>query len=228
MDAQPDIAAIAALVGVPTRAAMLWALADGQALPASELAFRAYLSPQTASSHLNKMVDGGLLSVEHCGRHRYYKMANAEVSQIIEHLMALAPPMKLRGRADQTKVDPLHSARTCYGHLAGRLGVTLAEGLSEQGLIRLEGQDYRVTRPGERWFTDFGLDLEALTKQRRMFARRCIDWSERVPHLGGALGDALAAHLFDLKWIRRAKRGRAVRVTEAGRQELKKMLRVSV
>lgn len=126
------------------------------------------------------------------------------MTQIVEHLMALALPAGLRGRPDRAQVDPLHTARTCYGHLAGRLGVVLAEGLCTRKLIRLEDQDYRVTRLGERWSADFDLDLEALKKRQRMFARRCIDWSERVPHLGGALGDALAARLFELEWIRRA------------------------
>lgn len=220
------MATVGALVGVPSRTAMLSALADGQALPAGELAFRAYLSPQTASAHLGKLVEGGLLRVERCGRHRYYRMANAEAAQIVVHLMALAPPVKLRARPDQTKVDPLRAARTCYGHLAGRLGVALAESLSRENLIRLEKCDYRVTRRGEAWFADFGLDLAALRKQRRSFAHRCIDWSERVPHIGGALGDAFAARLFELDWIRRSRRKRAVHVTKPGQRALKKLLDV--
>lgn len=227
MNVVPDLAAIGALVSVPPRAAMLSALADGQALPAGELAFRAYVSPQTASADLGKMVEGGLLRVERCGRHRYYRLAHAEVAQIIEHLLALAPPVKLRARADQAKVDPLRAARTCYGHLAGRLGVTLAEALNQKGLIRLTGQDYRVTRAGASWFADFGIDLAALRKQRRTLAHRCIDWSERVPHVGGALGDAFTTQLFELGWVRRAQPRRAVRVTEPGRRALKKLLDVN-
>ncbi|MGH8773497.1 MAG: ArsR/SmtB family transcription factor, partial [Burkholderiales bacterium] len=220
----PHLASIGALIGVPTRAAMLLALADGQALPASELAYRAYLSPQTASTHLTKMVEGGLLSVERFGRHRYYKMANADVAQIVEHLMALAPPEKLRGRADRARVDPLRESRLCYGHLAGRLGVAMAEGLKGRRLVRLEGQDYRVTRNGESWFVEFGIDLARLRRQRQVFARRCIDWSERVPHIGGALGSALASRMFELKWIRRTKRPREVVLTDAGRRGLRGQL----
>lgn len=132
MKAAPDIATIGALVSVSTRAAMLWALADEQALPASELTFRAYVSPQTASAHLAKMVEGGLRRVERCGRHRYYRMANAEAAQIVEHLMALAPPVKLRACPDQARVEPLRAARTCCGHLAGRLGIALAGSLSQK------------------------------------------------------------------------------------------------
>lgn len=228
MNVGPNIAAVGALVGVPTRAAMLWALAGGQALPASELAYRAYLSPQTASSHLAKMVDGGLLVVERCGRHRYYRMANAEVSQIVEQLMALAPAPRVRGRPDMERNNPLRRARSCYGHLAGRLGVLLTASLSEQGLVQLAKQDYLLTRAGEAWFLDFGIDPAVLKKQRRMFARRCIDWSERLPHLGGALGDAFATRLFELKWIKRAKRGRAVLVTNRGGPALKKMFGVTL
>ena len=226
MKAAPDIATIGTLVSVPTHAAMLCVLADGQALPASELAFRAYLSPQTASAYLARMVEGGPLRVERCGRHRYYRMSNAEVAQIVEQLMALAPPVRLRAPPDQAKVDPLRAARTCYGHLAGQLGVAVAESLSQKGLIRLENQDYGVTRPGESWFAAFGIDLAALGKQRRTFAHRCIDWSERVPHIGGALGGAFATRLLELDWIRHAQHSRAIRVTEPGRLALKKLLNV--
>ncbi|TAM89192.1 MAG: transcriptional regulator [Candidimonas sp.] len=226
MNAEPDISTIGALVGVPARTAMLQALADGRALPASELAWRAYVSPQTASAHLAKMVAGGLLKVERCGRHRYYAIANQDVAQIIEHMMVLAPPARMRDRHDHAQVDPLREGRTCYGHLAGRMGVALVGGLCESGFLRLEGDAYRVTRGGRLWFADLGVDLQALEKMRRSFARRCIDWSERVPHLGGALGDALTARLFEADWLRRAPRGRAVRVTERGRQHLRTMLGV--
>lgn len=227
MNVIPDIATIDALMRAPARAALLWALADGQSLPASELAYRAYVSPQTASAHLARLVDGGLLRVEQCGRHRYYGMANAEVVQAVEQLIALAPPVKLRARKDQAEVDPLRAARTCYGHLAGRLGVAVTEALVQKGLIRLDEQAYQVTGPGEAWFADFGIDLVSLRKQRRAFAHRCIDWSERVPHMGGALGDTVTTRLFQLDWVRRSQRRRAVQVTESGRQALKKFLDLS-
>lgn len=228
MDTDPDIAAIGALLGVPARAAMLCALADGEALPAGELAYRAFVSPQTASTHLAKMVAGGLLSVERCGRHRYYRMATAEAAQVVEQIMTLAPPAKRRVRAGHALDVPLRAARTCYGHLAGRLGVAVAEALSVRGVVQLAGQDYQVTSCGERWFSDFGIELETLGRQRRMFARRCIDWSERRPHIGGALGDALSERLFELVWIRRAKGSRAVYLTDHGKRQLQTTLGVSV
>jgi DNA-binding transcriptional ArsR family regulator len=221
MQAEPNIAAVGALVGVPSRAAMLLALASGEALPASELAYRARLSPQTASSHLAKLVEGGLLRVERCGRHRYYCMANAEVSQIIEGMMALAQPVALRSRPDRDRLKELCAGRSCYNHLAGELGVAIATALVSRRLIRLKEKDYEVTRAGRRWFADFGIDIGDLKRQRRLFARRCIDWSERKPHIGGALGDALTTQLFARKWIRRGKKARSVHLTERGRRELK-------
>lgn len=227
MDAKPDIALIGSMVGVPSRAAMLWALAGGQALPASELAWRAQLSPQTASNHLAKLVRAGLLQVQAHGRHRYYAMADAEVSQIIEHMMALAPPA-LRQRPDQARVDKLRSARTCYGHLAGRLGVAVTTALADRHLIEPADRDYVVTPAGERWFADLGIDLPALQARRRTFARRCLDWSERVPHLGGALGESLAERLFEEDWLRRSRNSRAVQVTATGRRELRHRLHVDV
>ena len=211
---------VVALLGVPARAAMAWALVGGDALPASELAYRAGVTPQTASHHLARMVDGGLLAVERCLRYRYYRLASPAVAEILESLMALSGPPILKNRPDRAAVDPLCQARSCYDHLAGSLAVALADTLRRNGWINLQERDYQVTEIGEHGFVAFGLDLPALRHQRRLFARRCIDWSERRPHIGGALGAALMTRFQESGWIRKNPGDRKIWVTSVGQQGL--------
>ncbi|MCL6452163.1 MAG: helix-turn-helix domain-containing protein [Alicyclobacillus sp.] len=195
---------------------MLMNLLGGRALPASELARAARVTPQTASSHLAKMVEGGLLVHEAYGRHRYYRLASEEVGQALEALNAIALPKPVRSLRESDQSKALHFARTCYDHLAGEVGVALTDRMLELGLIRAEGRDYVVTTDGAKWFPDFGIDLDGIRRGRRHFARECLDWSERRHHLAGALGAALTNRLFDLGWIERVPGGRAVRVTRTG------------
>lgn len=221
-----DIAAIAELIGDPSRAVMLNALVDNQALPAGELAYRAGISPQTASTHLARLVEGGLLVLNTQGRHRYYALANAEVAHALEALAVIAPPAKVRSLKDAIVAEQVHIARTCYDHLAGKLGVRLTQALQDAGLLQLEEQDHRycLTEAGTRFMTEFGIDLEKLRKLRRAFAIPCLDWSERRYHLAGALGAAFLERVFQLGWIERCAGGRAVRLTESGREGLTKVL----
>ncbi len=212
--AEPNVAGVAALISEPARAAMLLALLDGRALPAGELAYRAGVMPQTASTHLAKMMGGNLLAVERCGRHRYYRLANPEVGLAIEALAALAPPARLRFERD--KADSIHYARTCYDHLAGRLGVALADTLLANGALEESGHDYRVTLEGGKRLTDFGIDLAEIEAGRRAFARQCLDWSERRHHIAGGLGAALAEQFFKRGWIKRMPESRALRLTDRG------------
>jgi len=223
---EPDVAGVAALISEPARAAMLLALLDGRALPAGELAFRAGVMPQTASTHLAKMIEGNLLAVEHCGRHRYYRLANPEVGLAIEALAALALPVRLRSERD--KADPIHHARTCYDHLAGRLGVALADTLLANGALEESGHDYRVTTEGGRRLTDFGINLAEIQTGRRAFARQCLDWSERRHHIAGGLGAALADQLFKRGWIKRMPESRALRLTDRGRTGLQEEFGLSL
>lgn len=221
MNANLDIAPIGALIGAPARAAMLVALMDGRLLPAGELAFQAYVSPQAASAHLCKLVEGGLLEVEVCGRHRYYRLANAEVGQVIESMMTFAAPVPLRPLPEREGLKQLRFARSCYDHLAGKLGIMFTHALVDHGLLEENPeQDFTLTAAGENWFQEIGIDLHTLKRQRRAFARRCLDWSERRYHLGGALGSATMAWMFELGWITRIRKSRALRVTEVGRREL--------
>ena len=220
MDAGPDLTTVAALLAAPARAAMLWALAGGEALPASELAHRAGVAPQTASHHLARMVEAGLLAMEPCLRYRYYRLASPTVAHLVEDLMALSGPPALQDRPDRKVVDRVRAARSCYDHLAGRLGVALADAMVRNGWLSLQGRDYAVTAAGGNALATMGIDVGALQRQRRLFARRCIDWSERRPHVGGALGAALLGHFQTLDWLRKGRDPRILHVTAAGRRGL--------
>lgn len=212
----PDIALVGSLVGDPARANMLAALMTGRALTATELAQEAGVTPQTASTHLARLVDGGLLAVEKQGRHRYFRLADPDVAQALEALMGLA------ARAGHLRVrtgpkDPeLRQARVCYDHLAGDLGVKLFDRLQKAKLIAGGGGDLGLTRSGSRFFADFGIALDALGGRRRPLCRPCLDWSERRHHLGGSLGSALLTRFFDLKWARREPNTRVVRFSPRG------------
>lgn len=221
MNAVYPIAAVAELIGERARAAMLIALADGRALPAGELARAAGISAQSASGHLAKLVVGGLLAVWSEGRHRYYKLASPEVGHALEALGAISTPARPPGALRPPETKALHQARLCYDHLAGRVGVEIAEALEKTGLIRFEGErDYELGPQGESGFAALGLDIDALRKTRRSFARRCLDWTERRPHLAGALGAALCARLIEWEWLARLPKTRALRITHRGAREL--------
>lgn len=220
-----NIAVVAELIGDPSRAIMLNALMTGRSLPAGELAYRAGITPQTASAHLAKLVEGGLLTPTAHGRHRYYALANAEVAHALEALTLIAPPLKVRSLRDSLVTEQLRCARTCYDHLAGRLGVDLTQALVRCGVLRLEEQErrYCVTAEGISFLQDVGIDFASVQRQRRILARPCLDWSERRYHLAGALGAALAERLFCLVWIERGTVERSVKLTARGRQELRRL-----
>ncbi len=208
-----SIAATAALLGDPARANILAALMDGRALTAKELAFAAHVTPQTASGHLAKLADGGLLAAEKQGRHRYYRLASPLVGQMLESVMAVRGPGPVRPTTWRGG-EALRAARTCYDHLAGRLGVALADTLTERGHISLTADGGEVTDDGRRFLAEFGA---VPGPGRRVFCRPCLDWSERRPHLAGRVGAALACRCFELGWIARQRDTRAVAITAAGR-----------
>ncbi|KRA64687.1 ArsR family transcriptional regulator [Caulobacter sp. Root655] len=217
---EPNIASPAALIGDPGRAAMLQLLMDGRAHPAGALAWAAGLTAQAASNHLARLVDGGLVTVEREGRHRYYRLANAEVAHALEALAVLAAPVRSLEQPRSPKARALRDGRCCYGHLAGRLGIAVADGLVDRGLIvPADDKLYAVTASGRAWFEDLGLDLASL-RSKRGAARQCLDWTERRHHLAGPLGVALLSRMADLAWIDADKASRAVRLTALGRQEL--------
>jgi DNA-binding transcriptional ArsR family regulator len=214
-----NLAEIGALVGDVARANMLNALMGGRALTAGELAWAAHVTAQTASGHLAKLTAARLLVVEKQGRHRYFRLASAAVGQMIEGIMTVAavhsPP---RYRPSSRIDDALRAARTCYDHLAGRLGVALTDALAVQKHVVFSTDGGALTAAGSRFLARFGLDLAHAERQRRCFCRPCLDWSERRAHLGGAVGAALATRCFELGWIARVKDSRAVAITPAGRR----------
>jgi len=227
MGSCPNIVEVASLIGDPSRAAMLLNLLGGKALPASELARAARITPQTASSHLAKMIEGGLLVHESYGRHRYYRLASAEVGHALEALNMIARPKPIRSLRESDHSKALHFARTCYDHIAGEAGVALTDRMLEIGLVEEAGQDFVVTPYGMKWFEGFGIPLEGPQKTRRHFARQCLDWSERRHHMAGALGAAVTGRLFELKWVERIPGGRALHVTHDGFLALERELGIT-
>lgn len=225
MSLQPNIALAASLIADPARAAMLSVLLDGRALPAGELAYAAGVTAQTASSHLGKMLGGGLLACETQGRHRYYRLAGSHVAQAIEQLASISPTNTAKRKALSREAQQLRFARCCYDHLAGRLGVAVTQKLQERGFIfPVPEKKFGVTAAGRDWFAQIGLDVEALKPTQRGLARQCLDWTERTHHLAGPLGVQLLGVLCATGWLRRTNGSRAVQVTPKGRAALKEQL----
>ncbi|MGH2629244.1 MAG: ArsR/SmtB family transcription factor [Actinomycetota bacterium] len=216
MDSDADIAAIAAAIGNRARATILDRLMDGGALPAGMLAASARVSPSTASVHLETLTEAGLVEVEPRGRQRRYRLARPEVADAIEALAVIAPRRPVSTLRAATAADRLRAGRTCYDHLAGRLGVGVTDALLARGALRRRDRSFEVTRGGERVFGDLGIDLEAVGRRRRAFALACLDWTERREHLAGAIGAAVCDRLVELSWVDRRGPGRAVAATEDG------------
>jgi DNA-binding transcriptional ArsR family regulator len=242
VDGDVDVAAVAGLIGEPARAKVLVALADGRALAASTLAAEASVAASTISEHLSRLVEGGLVAVEPSGRHRYYRLASPGVADALEALARLAPAAPVRSLRQATHAQAIRSARTCYDHLAGRLGVALCDALIERGAVLAEPSGhpggeisddpvlgagralrFELTATGRRTLSELGVALEP--PGRRPLVRYCVDWSEQRPHLGGWLGAALCSRLEQLGWVVRAER-RVVHVTDTGRGALADQLGV--
>jgi DNA-binding transcriptional ArsR family regulator len=220
----PYLAEIAHLMGDPARANMLHALMDGRALTAKELAWIAGVAPQTASGHLAKLMQGGLLAVAAQGRHRYYRLAGPEVAQALEGLMVLAS-MEGSGRRLPSRVGAeLSFARTCYDHFAGKLGIGIHDALMAGGHLAASEGGYALTASGKAIFAALGVDPDQSGRSRRAALRPCLDWSERRPHLAGHLAAVLACRCFEMGWTRRRKDSRAVALTEEGRSVLEAAL----
>ncbi|MEV5320025.1 helix-turn-helix domain-containing protein [Streptomyces sp. NPDC052687] len=222
------LAALAALIADTTRAACLLALLDGRAWTAGELARHAGVAPSTLSEHLGKLVAGGLLAEERQGRHRYVRLAGAQVAQLLEDLVAQLPPgtpPRPRGLREAAAGSAMARGRTCYDHLAGRLGIAVTDALAALGLLRRDS-GFALTDAGLAWFAETGIPLERAG--RRPLARACLDWTERRPHLAGTAGAALCRYVLDAGWCVRIGSERAVKVTPSGERALAEVLGIPV
>src|SRR5262249_5932968 len=218
----PIIAEIAALIGDPARATMVSALLDGRVLTAGELAYAAGITPQTTSTHLAKLTAAGVLSAIRSGRYRYFRLASPTVAEMIDGLAAVALAKRPRYRPLSRQARALGAARICYDHLAGRLSVALTDSLVAGKYVVLDDDAAEITATGVRFFTALGIELPALRSARRRFCRLCLDWTERRPHIAGAVGAAITKRYFDLGWLTRVKRSQAVLVTPSGRRGFRK------
>lgn len=215
----PDVAGVAELFGDPVRAAMLHALLDGRELPATDLAYRAGASPQAASAHLAKLVSGGLIEARSAGRQRLFRLTSPDVGHAMEALAAIAAPARVRALGQATAMQRLREARSCYDHLAGRIGVAVADHLVSGKLLDVTNAEFVVTRRGKALFASFDIDVDDLRDARRSFARQCMDWTERRPHVAGALGASLLERFLEWRWLVRNPRDRALALTPNGRSE---------
>lgn len=224
-----DYAAVAKLLASPARSAVVDALMEGRPLTAGELARTAGVRPSTVSEHLGELLDGGLIAVIKAGRHRYYRLSSAEIAAALEAFSRICPARPVRSLRQSTADRSLRLARLCYDHVAGTLGVTLLDRMRGDGwLAGGAGPDFAVTERGTEALAGLGVDLERCRQARRHFARSCLDWSERRPHLAGALGAAIARALFDMEWLRKAGTGRGVHLTSRGEEGLRSMLGIGL
>ncbi|MFL5659184.1 MAG: ArsR/SmtB family transcription factor [Ktedonobacteraceae bacterium] len=219
-----DISKVGALLADAARAAIIVALCRVHALPASELAARAGISVSTTSIHLAKLMEAGWVELEQYGRHHYYRLTSPQIAKLLEQAMSVAPiksALKLKSERTHHQHDDLRLARTCYDHLAGKLGVALTDALMQQDVLEVIDKDFTLTNHGEVMLQDLGVNVAAAARQRRAFARRCLDWTERRDHLGGALGAAICSTWIEQGWVQRQEQNRALHLTSVGEVQLR-------
>ena len=226
VSAEPDFQRLAGTIGDATRIRMLMLLMEGRALTAKELAYGAGVQPATATAHLQRLLRDRVIAVAVQGRHKYFHLASSQIGQLLELMLVVAPHGEARTPPPSARgLEAIRVARFCYDHLAGQLGTRIAEVLLARGLLRAARtprgtKELTLTRDGEAWFDELGVNLDAARRSRRRFALRCLDWSERRDHLAGSLGAALAARLVELGWLARRRDSRVVAITGAGRDAL--------
>jgi DNA-binding transcriptional ArsR family regulator len=209
---------IASLIGDPTRATIMWTLLDGKAFTATELAIVAETSPQNISMHLTKLIQADLLCVESQGRHKYYKFARKEIAYAIEAMANLIPQSTNKNELHKESNSAIKHCRTCYDHLAGKVGVAITDSFLQQKIIIDNDNVFEVSNKGHKWFSELEIDIDELKQQRRSFLRPCLDWSERRHHIAGSLAAALLDKMLLVDWIRRTKNSRAIIITSKGQR----------
>lgn len=220
---------MASLIGDPTRATILWTLLDGKAFTATELAITADTSAQNISMHLSKLVQAGLLSVENQGRHKYYKFSRKEIAYAIEAMANLIPqPVTGKNNHFVNNLSPVKYCRTCYDHLAGKVGVLLTDSLLKQKIIIDSNNTFEITKKGEKWFSNLDIHIDDLKLQRRSFIRPCLDWSERRNHMAGSLAASLLDKMLSSDWVRKIKNSREIIITAKGQKKLAEYFKLSL
>jgi DNA-binding transcriptional ArsR family regulator len=219
MVASNSLNAVARLVADPARTSILTALMDGRARTAGELSMVAGISPQNASGHLDRLLRGDLIAVEVQGRHRYYRLTSPSVAQALESLAAISSTRSFTA-PESPQLSQIRFLRTCYDHMAGSVATEIAASLLARGLLEENEREFVVTPPGEEFFSRFDIEIASLRVKRRALARRCLDWTERRPHIGGALGAAILKRFKERRWIMPMRRSRAVRITHGGEHQL--------
>src|SRR6185437_12037512 len=225
---EKELGKITSLIGDPVRTNILWTLLDNRAYTATELAISADTSPQNISMHLSKLVQADLLTVESQGRHKYYKFSRPEVANAIEAIGSLLPNKIHKKIIDNSDNSAIKYCRSCYDHLAGKVGVLITETLLKQKIIEAVANTYNVTKKGEHFFSEFDINIDHLKKCRRAFAKPCLDWSERKHHLAGSLGAALLEKMLSLDYIRKTKNSRAIVITSKGQLHLYEKFKISL
>lgn len=227
MSSIASLARVASLIGEPARTAMLVTLMDGRALTAGELGDAAGVAAPTASGHLGRLLDAGLLALERQGRHRYYRLASPAVAATLEGMMSLSGALQdAAARARPVSTGPrdqaLRRARLCYDHLAGEIAVAIADSMIARGQLDLGEDGAALTEAGMIFLATIGVDLAACARKPRhgAFCRACLDWSERRPHIGGLVGRNIYSAFLGNGWLRRPNTSRAVSVTPNGLTQL--------
>jgi len=228
MESEADIAAVANALANRARTTMLDLMLDGRSHPAGDLARQAGVAVSTASGHLAGLVDVGLVRMQRSGRQRRYRLAGPQVARALEALATVAPRRPAASFKATSEAERLRAGRTCYDHLAGRLGVAITAGLLSRRALRRNGETFRLTRAGIELLGGLGVDVASARSRKRGFALACLDWTERRSHLGGALGAAVSERLFALDWVRRDGPGRSVAMTEEGARSLRSGLGVDI
>jgi DNA-binding transcriptional ArsR family regulator len=228
MNFDPLVSEVASLISEQSRSTILLTLLDGRKYTVSELALSSKITPQTASFHLSKMIDKGIIKSEKIGRHKYLSIATSEVASILETFLTLTEERKPNSFREVSRLKEIHFARTCYDHLAGRLGVELTNSLLGNNYIHDSGENFELTSIGEDFFNSIGINLTPFKRKRRAFTCKCLDWSERKFHLAGALGNSILLYTLEAEWVERIPSTRALKLTNKGTNGLRDVFGVII